>query len=207
MEADYQRTKARYAKIFDDLNIALEDRVKALDLPVFKMVSTIEEESDRMINADFAEIASVIAKENTELSAQIGVAMSKKRAKEAIARATEFLRIHRQTDRAIQRSTISEAEARNGGIFLPVCFYETTEAGGVVNRDCSYDKEHLPQTVSSVVDNEILSNPDKVVSMHPVERENIEKYFNASIQQAMQQSTSPHDTRVINTINKLFYEK
>ena len=206
MESDYQRTRARYSKIIEDLNKELENRVRALDEPIFKMVSIVEVESERMINADFADIASIIAKENTALSAQIGAAMTKKRAKQAISQAVDFLKIQKMTNMAIDRSTISGLKAENGGYYLPVCFFEANEAGGVVVHDCAYDKERLPKEVSSKIEDEIFSNPDKVMTMQPVEKENIEKYFSASIQEAFLASSTPHDERVVNTISKLFFE-
>ena len=207
MESDYQRTRARYSKIIEDLNKELENRVKALDEPIFKMVSIVEAESERMINADFAEIASIIAKENTALSAQIGAAMTKKRAIQAISRAVDFLKIQKRTDMAIDRSTISGLKADNEGYYLPVCYFEANEAGGVVVHDCAYDKEKLPNEVSSKIQDEIFSNPDKVMTMQPVEKESIEKYFSASVQEAFMASSTPHDERVVNTISKLFFEK
>ena len=206
MESDYQRTRARYSKIIEDLNKELENRVKSLDNPIFRMVSNVETESERMINADFAEIASIIAKENTALSAQIGVAMTKKRAKQAISQAVDFLKIQKMTNMAIDRSTISGLKAEDGGYYLPVCYFEANEAGGVVVHDCAYDEERLPHEVSSKIEDEIFSNPNKVMTMLPVEKENIEKYFSASIQEAFQASSTPHDERVINTISKLFFE-
>ena len=42
--------------------------------------------------------------------------------------------------------------------------------------------------------------------MQPVEKENIEKYFSASVQEAYKASSTPHDERVVNTISKLFFE-
>ena len=206
MENDYQRTRSRYAKIIEDLNHELENRIKSLDEPIFKMVATVERESDRMINADFAEIASVIAKENTALTAQISAALTKKRAKHAIAQATDFLRIQKLADIAIDRNTISGLSAEDGKFYLPVCYFEANEVGGVVVHDCAYDKEHLPKEVVGKIDDFIFSDPDKVVAMLPVEKENIEKYFNASIQEAYQASSTPHDERVVNTISKLFFE-
>jgi len=206
MENDYQRTRARYMKIIEDLNHELEHRIRALDEPIFKMVSTVEGESERMINADFAEIASVIAKENTALSAQIGAAMTKKRAKQAISQATEFLRIQKMTDMAIDRSTISELRAESAEWFLPVCFFEASEEKGLVKQDCTYDKEHLPKEVVKKVNDIIFSDPHRKVEMLPVERDNVEKFLSASIQEAAQSSTTPHDIRVVNTISKLIFE-
>ena len=206
MENDYQRTRARYIKIVQDLDKELEHRVKALDEPIFKMVSTVEGESERMINADFAEIASIIAKENTALSAHIGAAMTKKRARHAIMQATDFLRTQKLTNLAIDRSTISGINSDEGEFFLPVCYFEANEANGVVKHDCAYDKEHLPQSVVEKVDDVIFSNPDAVMAMHSIERENVEKFFSASIQEASQASSTPHDIRVVNTISKLFFE-
>lgn len=206
MENDYQRTRARYIKIVEDLDKELEHRVKALDEPIFKMVSSVEGESERMINADFAEIASIIAKENTALSAQIGAAMTKKRARQVIRQAADYLRIQKLTDLAIDRSTILGVKSDEGEFFLPVCYFEANEAGGVVWHDCAFDKEHLPQTVEGKVNDEIFSNPDLVLAMQPVERENVEKFFSASVQEAFQASSTPHDIRVVNTISKLFFE-
>ena len=206
MENDYQRTRARYIKIVQDLDKELEHRVKALDEPIFKMVSTVEGESERMLNADFAEIASIIAKENTGLSTQIGAAMIKKRARHAIMQATDFLRTQKLTNLAIDRSTIPGIKSDDGAFFLPVCYFEANEANGVVKHDCVYDKEHLPQSVVEKVNDAIFSNPEAVMAMHSVERENVEKFFSASIQEASQASSTPHDIRVVNTISKLFFE-
>ena len=204
MQTDYQRTKSRYIKLFDDLNKELENRVKALDEPIFKMVANVEGESGRMMNADFAEVVSVVAKENAALSAQIGATLAKKRAQQAISGATDFLRIQRRTDMAINRSTISGLKAEDGVFYLPVCYFEMNEVGGVVKHDCVYDRDHLPTAVRERVDDVIFSNPEKEASINPVERENVEKYFNTHVQEAMKASSSPHDIRVVNTISKLF---
>ena len=38
------------------------------------------------------------------------------------------------------------------------------------------------------------------------EKENIQEYFSASVQEAYKASSTPHDERVVNTISKLFFE-
>lgn len=205
MEVDYHRTRSRYEKIFADLNNELEHRVKALDEPIFKMVQSIEHEEERMLNSDFTEVASVVAKENAVLSAQISAAMTKKRAHNAITQAIDFLRVQKETDFAINRSTISELKGANGAFFLPVCYFEASENKGVMKRNIVYDKQKLTKEVESRVNDSIFLNYD-AVEMRTVERENVEKFFTASVNEAFQAASTPHETRVVNTISKLFFE-
>lgn len=203
MQNDYLRTKTRYTKIFEDLNKELENRVKALDEPVFATVEHITGETHRMLSSDFTETASVAAAENTVLNNRIGVALAKKRANEAIRQAVDFLQIQKQTDLAIRKSTISSVKGSDASYYLPVCFFEANDKDGVL-RDCTYDKAHLPASVEKQIDDRVFFNKEAQTEMSESDRENVERYFKANVQSVYQDSTSEHDIRVMNTINKLF---
>ncbi|MBR2194386.1 MAG: hypothetical protein IJ911_02105 [Salinivirgaceae bacterium] len=203
LENDYQRRKSDYTKIITDLNKELENRVKAIDEPVFKMSALIEKSSKRMTETGSAEVASIVAKENSILTSQIQAALTKKKAQQTMVQATDFLSVQRGTDNAIRQSSITKFKADNSIFFLPVCYFETTDSGNIVNQSCVYSKKHLPDAVDKkIADDIFLNNGDGDSGVQ--KQESVDKFFNAIMQNAHQNIKNEHDTRVINTINKLY---
>ena len=203
LESEYQRVKARYTKTITDLNKELENRVKAIDEPIFKMSALVDKSNKRMLDTGSAEVSSIVASENSVLTSQILAASAKKRAQRTMTQALDFLSIQKQTDKAIKLGSITSVKAGDYEYYLPVCYFETTDRGNIVNQLCAYDKKQLPeQVVQGVADNVFLSNNTQTHS--DLEQENVKKFFNAMMQNAYNNSNSEHNLRVTNTISKLF---
>ncbi len=203
LENDYQRKKSNYTKIITDLNKELENRVKAIDEPIFKMSALVDNSSKRMLDTGSAEVSSIVASENSVLTSQILAASTKKRAQRTMTQALDFLSIQKQTDKAIKLGSITSVKAGDYEYYLPVCYFETTDKGNIVNQLCAYDKKQLPeQVVKGIADNVFLTNNTQAHS--DLEQENVKKFFNAIMQNAYNNSNSEHNLRVTNTISKLF---
>ena len=203
LESEYQRVKARYTKTITDLNKELENRVKAIDEPIFKISALVDNSNKRMLDTGSAEVSSIVASENSVLTSQILAASAKKRAQRTMTQALDFLSIQKQTDKAIKLGSITSIKAGDNEYYLPVCYFETTDRGNIVNQLCAYDKKQLPeQVVQGVADNVFLSNNTQ--THNDLEQENVKKFFNAMMQNAYNNSNSEHNLRVTNTISKLF---
>ncbi len=203
MQDDYERTKSRYTNIFTDLNKELDNRIKALDSPIFKMAETVSAEASRMMDSDFTEIASVVAEENSLLSAQIEAALTKNRARQAIMKAADFLRLQKAASIIIDKATISSLAAEDHHFFAPVCIMETSTAKGA-KKEFAFDTETLDAETAKRVEENLATIPPETFAWSEDTRNNVEKYFNAAIRDAYGTPASQHDVRVVNMMNQLF---
>ncbi len=202
MENNYHRTSARYTRIFEDLNRELDNRVKALDEPVFKSARLMKEESDRMLNGDFVDVASVTASEGGLLNAQIASALTKKRAETAIGSARQFLVVQKQTDAAISQSVIGRQ--LQPSYYLPVCFAEKMQQGGTRELVINYDQQKLSPAVRDSVNGLVYAPGADSFDVTPEHIEHISNFFSEEVQGCYAGATDEHSTRVMNTINRLF---
>jgi hypothetical protein len=204
MEKDYRRTTARYIKIFTDLNTELENRVKQLDLPVYKLQSDVSTEANRMLQCDCAGMVSVANKENMILESQIEAAFQRKQAVGAIDRIRQMLISEQHTNNTLSR-VLTRPEFQDGTVYLPVCFAEMEESKGVMDRQMLMDAEQLPaKKVNEQVLNSYLTAEPEKHSFGQKERDEVSPYLNKMVQEAYQDSTSEHDDRVKKMINKMF---
>ena len=204
MEKDYRRTAARYTKICTDLNIELENRVKQLDLPIYKLQANVCNEANRMLQGDFAGMVSVANKENMVLESQIEAAIQRKQAVGTIDRIHQMLVSEQQTNNTLNH-VLTRPEFLDGTVYLPVCFAEMEENKGVMNRQMLMDAKRLPaQKVNEQVVNSYLATESGKYSFGQEERNEVSPYLKKMVQDAYQNSTSEHDDRVKKMIIKMF---
>ena len=137
MQHDYERISSRYAKIFDDLNKELENRIHALDQQTFKFKNTTNDIAERVIDSDMITTVVVSGNESSSLEARISASLTKKRALDSIDQAREFLDKQKKTEMVIARSTVSTPG--EGTYYSPVCYVETNE-NGVISRSVHASK-------------------------------------------------------------------
>jgi hypothetical protein len=120
MEADYQRTSARYQKIFDDLDRELATRVHEIDRPIFAGVEEMDRQSDRMLHTDLVQSVVTVNRENSLLQAQLNAATVKQHALESMSKAQEFLMSKADTERTLRETTLD----RQGNVtyVVPGCY-------------------------------------------------------------------------------------
>lgn len=151
MSDDYARTSARYQKIFDDINKELSVRIHQVDQPVFNLVRDVDTNSDRMLHTDMVQTAVTAGKESSMLQAQIGAAMVKNHALEAMGQAQDFLVSKARSERTIHESCIDG----NGTdtYMVPICYMRTEDQQ--TQRQCAIPQhyaERYPQLSSQLCD-------------------------------------------------------
>lgn len=202
MQQDYQRTATRYTKIFEDLNHELENRVVALDQPIYKFHESVQHESDRMLDGDFVNTSSVVNAENSVLESQIMGAIIKKRTQEAIAKTRKLLMIQRRTNRIINRTLMSN-DKDECQYYLPVLFYENTVGYGMTSKQCVYDSQMIPGTVNDTIANAYLAPNSSDFIFDEKQQEAILPYLSNEVNLAYSNKNSSHDERVKDMIFKL----
>ena len=196
MEKDYHRTAARYSKIFTDLNNELENRVRQLDLPVYTLQENISFEANRMLNGDFAGMASVANRENLMLNSQIEAACQRKQTEGTIDSIHHLLISEQQNNNTLSHVMLCP-DFPEGIAYLPVCFAEYEEDKGVMKRQVLMDAHTLPmQQVNEQIVNSCLVADSEYGSFGQKEREKVLPYLEEMVQNAYQNKTSEHDERV-----------
>lgn len=198
MEVDYQRISSRYAKIFEELNHELENRIHSIDEPVFTFTRKTDEigsTSQKMVA-----VPSVTAGENARLHSMITSALAKRQALETISKAHRFLEAQYKTDRHIKHCLMPGGE--NSGIVAPYCFMESVSSPGVV------DAKIYPSIPLKNVDSSSLLKLSKNVdtsrdnSKETMER--IEPFFNSEVATIFTSDNEQHDQRVATLTKQLF---
>lgn len=192
MTVDYERTCARYAKIFGDLNNELENRIKSIDQPIFKFTDKADE-IDGQLN-DNITVPTVHAAENIQLHSKITAAHAKKEAVRTIERAKRFLDIQYSTDRLLASCL------RKGGsqemFVAPYCILEATDGKGNTVRDI-YRAPMLRD-----IDENILSNA--MPRGNFAASVNTQDCFNAQVAAIIAEDPSEHGRRVARMTASLF---
>ncbi len=134
MEDIYARTTARYQKLFSDINNELSVRIHEIDQPVFSFVADIDAQGDRMLHTDMVQTAVTFGKECCMLQAQLGAAMVKYHALEAMTQAQNFLISKAQSEKTLRKTCIEG----NGydRYYIPVCFMKTESDHQHEERRC-----------------------------------------------------------------------
>ncbi len=202
MQHDYQRTAARYSKVIADLNQELENRVVALDQPIYKFHDSVQHESDRMINSDFLNTSSVVNAENSILEAQIMGAIIKKRTQQALDKTKKLLMVQRRTDNVINR-TLLFSDNDNCQYFLPVLFYENTLGNGMSSKQFVYDSQKIPERINDEIANTYLASDNHDFEFGEKQQELLLPYLSNEINLAYFNKNSSHDERVKDMIFKL----
>lgn len=203
MENDYRRTASRYTKLFEDLNKELENRVYALDEPIYKFHDKVQEESDRMLVSDFVDVSSIINSENGLLESQIQAAVLKSRTSELIEKTQNLLMSQKISGKVIQNAIVTPNEDGNQ-YYIPICFIENVQEKGVSSHSCIFDSEIVPDEIQAIVENDILNDPEQEYSFDEEQQKTLLPYLSNEIEGAYVGHYSSHDNRVKEMIFKLF---
>lgn len=204
MTEDYQRTTARYQKIFEDLNNELSIRIHEVDQPVFKLAQIIDMQNDRMLHTDMVQIVTAFGKESSFLQSQIKVASVKRHALEALSQAKQFLISKAQTESTIYNTCIDGSG--NASYLVPVCYMCTESENNRVEQKCS-----IPENCTTYNENikERLCNilmDTNFASVSEDEHEQVKSYLHTEITNNIK-SEDAHAERVKAMINYLFTQQ
>ena len=197
MQVDYQRTSARYQKLFTELNKELALRIHQINLPVFDVVKMITTQDDRMMHTDLVQTAVTLGKESTKASAQLNVAALKRNAMLVLKRVNEYLTISAQSKHTVEKAEIN---VQNGETrYLPAIFYEVMKEGHSRKQYCLMQNGFEQQCPN--VERLMEKREYKPFSME--EREKILAYMKKEMSSHIQGSDD-HSNRVRKMIIEMF---
>ena len=197
MQVDYQRTSARYQKLFTELNKELALRIHQINLPVFDVVKMITTQDDRMMHTDLVQTAVTLGKESTKASAQLNVAALKRNAMLVLKRVNEYLTISAQSEHTVEKAEIN---VQNGETrYLPAIFYEVMKEGHSRKQYCLMQNGFEQQCPN--VERLMEKREYKPFSME--ERETILAYMKKEMSSHIQGSDD-HSNRVRKMIIEMF---
>lgn len=196
MHEDYNRLSSRYVKIFDELNRELENRIFAIDEPVFRFqraLDAIGSSPEHLIGA-----TTVTAVEQATAHSTIATSLLKHQAAKTIGIAGRFLRMQYDTDNLLGLCL------RRGGeqlsIATPYCVVESVSA-----PNCS-DTEVYASPMLAHIDPRALVEKFESTGLRLPRDKRITEYFNDKIAQSLNDSADKHNRRVIEMTNRLFTE-
>ncbi len=197
MQVDYQRTSARYQKLFTELNKELALRIHQINLPVFDVVKMITTQDDRMMHTDLVQTAVTLGKESTKATAQLNVAALKRNAMLVLKRVNEYLTISAQSEHTVEKAEIN---VQNGDTrYLPAIFYEVMKEGHSRKQYCLMQNGFEQQCPN--VERLMEKREYKPFSME--EREKILAYMKKEMSSHIQGSDD-HSNRVRKMIIEMF---
>lgn len=203
MDNDYQRTSARYIKIFQDLNHELEVRVKSLDIPVYKAVNNMSKETNRLLDGDDVYVSSVINTENATLTTQISAAIIKTVALEMTEQAIKFLSIYEEAKRTVSDSVIP-VEINGEEIFLPVVYMQSKNEDSSHTDHVYYNQEIMPDTrLKDIISGNFNQSKDTRKRVD-YKSETVKTFFTKEIESNFNGKADEHSQRVREMIVKLF---
>ena len=159
-------------------------------------MENISFEANRMLNGDFAGMASVANRENLMLNSQIEAACQRKQTEGTIDSIHHLLISEQQNNNTLSHVMLCP-DFPEGIAYLPVCFAEYEEDKGVMKRQVLMDAHTLPmQQVNEQIVNSCLVADSEYGSFGQKEREKVLPYLEEMVQNAYQNKTSEHDERV-----------
>lgn len=197
MEKDYHRVSEQYGKIFGELNQELENRVHALDQPVFSSANEMYLAEDRFMQMDMLNVVALSGKENALLDAQIGTALTKQHTQRALNEVNTFLTKKQASELILEHSKIADNSERR--FYAPVCYASTTDEHNVINSQ-AFASGILPQDTSSQVVG--IVQMDSIPDMSDEEKESVDVFFKTLVNEA--DASDEHAVRVKNIITKLY---
>ena len=197
MQADYQRTSARYQKLFTELNKELALRIQQINLPVFNVVKMITTQDDRMMHTDLVQTAVTLGKESTKATVQLNVAALKRNALLALRRVNEFLTIRAQSEHTVEQAEINVQDGDTR--YLPAILYEVMGEGHSRKQYCLM-QNGFEQQCPNV---ERLMEKKEYKPFSKEERETILAYMKKEMSSHIQGSDD-HSNRVRKLIIEMF---
>lgn len=200
MEQDYQRTAARYQKIFDDLNKELSNRIHQVDQPIFQLVADVDASNERMLHTTLVQTAATTSQETALAGAQLTSATMKRHALEAMNQAGEFLAKNAVTDSRLRQTSV---EGSGSDAYLaPVCYMEAVASPGQNLRRCQYP-EMSAFTGLKTDDGTRTTVAQAITPRIEDEQQQVAAYLQREINRNIA-GDEEHAQRVRATINKLF---
>lgn len=198
MELDYNRTAERYGNIFGELNKELENRVFALDRPVFDVSRSINAVESRLFESDLINIVAVAGKENAILDAQLSAVVTKQHARKALTEANTFLSKKHATEITIRRCSIDDDTDKV--YYMPVCVLRAN------NEQNVYDSNLYCSDLAPISNDKIISQSDNIENWEAADceaKETIARYFNGQLNEVYA-SSDEHSNRVKLMMSTLF---
>lgn len=200
MQTDYQRIASRYTKLFDDLDKELDNRIHAIDAPIFDFERKTSEKAQMSLNDGGIGVAAVSSAENARLHAQITAAMAKKEATAAIRKSEQFLDVQYSADELLGNCL---RQGGDGGlVYAPYVLVETTVAPMQSNQ-LLYASPIIPQNLSGVLQ-EGINNCNWGGRVDDNATHLIGDYFSHEVGTLSQQARSQHESRVAAMTANLF---
>ena len=203
MEGDYNRISSRYAKVFEDLNSELSNRVFELDRPAFIFKKVTDQQKMRTSENDMVNTVAIFGKESGDLQSRIGSSIAKKRALDTLNKAKYFLGEQKYLNRTIQQNMLNESVSCI--IYAPVCFMETNSINDLSEKNI-YGNEYLSCLTNisekNMMAGKLSSGDYSWVSMQQENQENISLYFNSELN-SKSSANDLHTVRVREMIQKI----
>lgn len=199
MQSDYNRTCARYLKIFNELDQELENRIHSVDAPVFDLARSAETISQDSDLQGAVAVSSVSAAENSRLHAMISASVAKKRAKEAISKAERFLSVQYAADRVLADS-LRPGEAAIE--YMPCCLVET-EVGPQQHMAQIYPSPMLSKVPMDKLTYEMNEFPWQAIVPYDTAQK-IGAYYNEEVASLSASARDEHSRRVAAMTANLF---
>ena len=199
MTVDYQRISSRYAKIFDELNKELENRIHSIDEPVFRFVQKSSETHDE-INKSVG-VPTIHASENARLHSKITAAHAKKMAIGTLDRMHAFLSTQYRTDRILSKCLLNEE--KEGLYSAPYCVIDARQSDGNVHSSV-----YCAPMIDRVDKNELLEKEHHAAdqTQQILQNEAVKNYFNSEVAHTLSAETSTHNERVAKMTLRLMQE-
>lgn len=201
MQKDYERTSARYEKIFTDLNNELASRIHKLEQPVFDLVKQVEQDQSRMLGSDMIHIAVTHNKDAGNAHAQLNLAKVKADSRTTMSKIHKFLEDKAVSDATVRKAIIPDTTGKDTYL-VPVCYMATESANGRNDSKCEvaqlYVDKHadLPQRLKEKLQKEEFpKNSEQEVNQ-------IKSFVQAEISRNIDGSDA-HSVRVRDMINTL----
>lgn len=203
MESDYVRISGRYAKIFEDLNKELSNRIHELDKHAFSFKKESEQQSARTSENDMVSTVSIFGLESADLQSKISSSIAKKRALDTINKSKVFLWQQKKLNLTVLQSM--QNETISGFKYVPVCYFESNNGNDQIEKKI-YSSELISSSIDNWRSNELLEklSGEKYnwVKISDEDSLNIKNNINTEINKKIASDDS-HSVRVRNMIQKI----
>lgn len=200
MTADYQRISSRYAKIFTELDTELDNRIHAIDEPIFRTIDKTESVGQRGQGGTQVAETSVSAAETSRAHAIVTSTLAKKRALEALQVSHRYLLEQHRVDSLLSQVLRRGGESRT--ISTPYVMMEVATGPGTT----------VPSVVASPLLGktppaelgERLGNRDWQQPVGDADARAIETYYRQEVGRELTRAANPHARRVAELASRMF---
>ena len=202
--SDFNRIADRYTKLFHDLDNELNNRITAIDRPVFQFRKKLGEINEKYFGNGGANMVTVFQKEGGLLQTMILTSRVKTRAFDAIQSGKDFLA--QQQTITVQLKKNTHENDRQGDYLVPVCFMDQSMPDG--NRTERVFHVFQQKKSGTFADDQAVAGlfaPSSVRWTEATEeqKELIRNYFLQYLA-STRSGSKPDEDRVIQTAGALF---